>query len=105
MPRTVLVSPLRIWKSPDFHQGKYTEKSPIRQEFVGCNRDMAVKSYKFTAASSQEGKGRGYGERLGCGARLGEQALAASLPQVYARSTVFAVIHVNYPRLNGSASV
>jgi hypothetical protein len=85
--------------------GKYTEKSPIRQEFVGCNRDMAVKSYKFTAASSQEGKAGGYGERLGCGARLGEQALAATLPQVYARSTVFAVIHVNYPRLNGSASV
>jgi hypothetical protein len=42
MPRTVLVSPLRTWKSPDFHQGQYTEKSPIRQEFVGCNRDMAA---------------------------------------------------------------
>jgi hypothetical protein len=44
-------------------------------------------------------------ERLSCGARLGERALAATLPQVDARSTVFAVIQVNYPRLNaGSAS-
>ena len=55
MPRTVLVSPLRTWKSLDFHQGKYTEKSPIRQEFVRCNRRDVVEKPNF-AKDLESGK-------------------------------------------------
>ena len=55
MPRTALVSPLRTWKSPDVHQRKYTEKSPIRQEFVGCNRPEASERFNLFSILEAEG--------------------------------------------------
>ena len=38
---------LRTWKSPDFHQGKYTKGSPIRQGFVCCNQIGVAEKPKF----------------------------------------------------------
>jgi hypothetical protein len=42
-----LVSPLRTWEKSGLSSGKYTEKSPTRQEFVDRNRREAVETLKF----------------------------------------------------------
>ena len=50
-----LVSPLRTCEKSGLSSGKYTEKSPTRQEFVGRNRREAVEKLKF-AKDLESGK-------------------------------------------------